>query len=44
MKKFINNFRALDYINIFIMLSNNIFSIKITKNIKFYKYIKQLDI
>lgn len=37
MKKFINNFQALNCIDILPILGNNMFNIKITKNNKFYR-------
>lgn len=44
MKKFINNLQILNYIDIFQMLDDNIFGIKMTKIDKFYKQIKPIDI
>lgn len=43
-KKFINNFQALDRINIVPMLSDNTSSIKMTKSNEFYRQIKYIDI
>lgn len=44
MKKFNNNFQALNCIDTLLMADNNMFSIKIIKNDKFYELIKYIDI
>lgn len=44
MKKFINNLQTLDYINTMSILDENTSNIKMTKNSKFYRQTKYINI